>query len=86
MVLSTGISPVVRPYYEGLDPQVDGMLAGLRAAVTYEQVLGGSGRASQLWDAFGGGMWVAIGGLSVGVAYGIAALAIEGRRRGLGNA
>lgn len=86
MVLTTGISPVVRPYYEAQQPQVDGFLAGLRSAVTYEQVLGGSGMASRLWDAYGGGMWVAIGALSVGVAYGVAALALEGRRRGLGNA
>jgi hypothetical protein len=86
MVLTTGISPVVRPYYEAEDPQVAGILTGLRSAVTYEQVLGGSGRASRLWDAFGGGMWVAISALFVGVAYGVAALTLEGRRRGLENA
>lgn len=81
MVLSMGISPIVRPYYEAREPQVDALLSGLPSAVAYEQVLGGSGGASNLWDAYGGGLWVAIGALSVGVAYGAAALVVELRRR-----
>jgi hypothetical protein len=85
MVLSMGISPIVRPYYEAREPQVDALLSGLPAAVSYEQVLGGSGAASNLWDAYGGGLWVAIGALSVGVAYGLATLAVVMRRKVSGD-
>ncbi len=85
MVLSMGITPIVRPYYEAQAPQVDALLSGLPAAVSYEQVLGGSGGASHLWDAYGGGLWVAIGALSVGTAYGLTAFLVELRRRISGN-
>jgi hypothetical protein len=86
MVVSMGISPTIRPYYEAQAPQVDALLSGLSAAVSYEQVLGGSGGASHLWDAYGSGLWVAIGALSVGAAYGLTAFAVELRRRISGNA
>jgi hypothetical protein len=59
MVLSAGAEPLVRPYYEALDPQVDGILTGIPAAVAYEQLNAAPGDAQSRWDAFGMGMFAA---------------------------
>ncbi|MEE8567667.1 MAG: hypothetical protein V3S81_03585 [Anaerolineales bacterium] len=72
MVLSVGTEPLIRPYYEALEPQVDGILTGLPAAVTYEQYLGRSGEALALWNAFGAGMLTVELILLAGVIYGAA--------------
>ena len=72
MVLSVGTEPLIRPYYEALEPQVDGILTGLPAAVTYEQYLGRSGDALALWNAFGAGMLTVELILLAGVIYGAA--------------
>jgi hypothetical protein len=71
MVLSAGVEPLVRPYYEALNPQVDAILAGLPAAVAYEQANGQPAQARALWNAFGTGMLVAELSLVLGVAYGL---------------
>jgi hypothetical protein len=71
MVLSAGVEPLIRPYYEALDPQVDAVLAGLPAAVAYEQANGQPGQARTLWDAFGSGMLVAELSLVLGAIYGL---------------
>jgi hypothetical protein len=60
MVLSAGAEPLVRPYYEALDPQVDGILTGIPAAVAYEQLNAAPGDAQARWDAFGMGMFAAM--------------------------
>lgn len=72
MVLSTGAEPLIRPYFESLDPQVDGILTGLPAAVAYEQVNGRSGAARGRWDAFGSGALAAEIILAAGMVYGAA--------------
>jgi len=72
MVLSLGTEPLIRPYYEALEPQVDGILTGLPAAVTYEQYLGRSGDALALWNAFGAGMLTVELILLAGIIYGAA--------------
>jgi hypothetical protein len=59
MVLSAGAEPLVRPYYEALEPQVDGILTGIPAAVAYEQLNAAPGDAQARWDAFGMGMFAA---------------------------
>jgi hypothetical protein len=60
MVLSAGAEPLVRPYYEALDPQVDGILTGIPAAVAYEQLNVSPGDAQARWDSFGMGMFAAV--------------------------
>ena len=72
MVLSVGTEPLIRPYYETLEPQVDGILTGLPSAVTYEQYLGRSGDALARWNAFGAGMLTVELILLAGVIYGAA--------------
>jgi len=71
MILSAGAEPLVRPYFEAPDKQVDGILTGLPSAVTYEQFNGTSGDARLGWDAFGMGMIAIQALLLVGAGYGI---------------
>jgi hypothetical protein len=71
MVLSAGIEPLVRPYYESLEPQVDGLLTGLPAAVAYEQLNGHAAAAYARWDAFGSGLIAVELVLVAGVIYGV---------------
>lgn len=70
MVLSTGAEPLIRPYFESLDPQVDGILTGLPAAVAYEERNGRKGAARARWDAYGAGMLAVEGVLLAGTFYG----------------
>ncbi len=79
MVLSAGAEPLVRPYFEGLNPQVNGILTGLPAAVAYEQVNGRAGDALARWNGFGTGMLVAELLLIIGVAYGISRWVLRAR-------
>jgi hypothetical protein len=71
MVLSAGIEPLVRPYYESLEPQVDGLLTGLPAAVAYEQLNGHEAAAYARWNAFGSGLIAVELVLIAGVIYGV---------------
>jgi hypothetical protein len=71
MILSAGAEPLVRPYFESPDRQVDGILTGLPSAVTYEQFIGTSEVARLGWDAFGMGMIAIEVLLLVGAGYGI---------------
>jgi hypothetical protein len=70
MVASAGIEPLIRPYYEALNPQVDAILSGLPMAVAYEQANLRDGEAGLLWDSFGTGMLVAELALILGGVYG----------------
>jgi hypothetical protein len=71
MVLSTGAEPLVRPYYEALEPQVDGILTSMPSAVAYERYLGYAGNAQTRWNAFGMGMLSVEIILIAGLVYGI---------------
>jgi hypothetical protein len=71
MVLSTGAEPLVRPYFEALEPQVDGILASMPSAVAYERYLGFSGSAQTRWNAFGAGVLSVEIILFAGLIYGI---------------
>jgi hypothetical protein len=71
MVLSAGAEPLIRPYFESLDPQVDGILTGLPAAVAYEQINGRPGLALARWNAFGAGVFAVELALLAGVVYGL---------------
>ncbi len=66
LVMTTGADPVVRPYYEAQNPQVDGMLSGLPAALSYSMRLGRPGSAFGLWNAFGLTAWAAVGFMILG--------------------
>lgn len=72
MILSTGAEPLVRPYYESTEPQIQGILTGMPAAVAYElRNAGQTNAAEATWDAFGFGMLAVQLILVVGGMYGI---------------
>ncbi len=71
MVLSAGAEPMVRPYFEASDPQVNGILTGLSAATAYERRGGREGLAQDRWSAYGAAMLVAELALAAGLGYGI---------------
>jgi hypothetical protein len=80
MVLSAGAEPMVRPYFESLEPQVDGILTGLPAALAYEQLNERPGQAQARWNAFGSGVLAVELILAVGLVYGLVEWVIERRR------
>lgn len=71
MVLSAGVEPMIRPYYEALDPQVNGLLSGEPAAVAYELRTGRAGPAVERWNPFSLGILVAELLLICGAFYGV---------------
>lgn len=71
MVLSAGIEPMIRPYYEALKPQVQGLLSGEPAAVAYELRTGRAGPAVERWNPFSLGLLVAELMLICGGLYGV---------------
>jgi hypothetical protein len=60
MVVSAQLEPLVRPYYEAYPQQVDGLVAGLSAGVSYESILQRPGLAHRFWDAFSFGLPTAV--------------------------
>ena len=72
MVLSAGAEPLIRPYYEALEPQVNGILSGLPAAVAYEQANQLPGEAHARWNPFGAALMAIEFMLAAGVVYGLA--------------
>jgi hypothetical protein len=73
MVLSAGVEPMIRPYYEALRPQVNGLLSGEPAAVAYELRNGKPGPAVERWNPFSLGVLVLEILLISGGVYGIGA-------------
>jgi len=72
MVLSAGAEPLIRPYYEALQPQVNGILSGLPAAVAYEQANQLPGEAHARWNPFGAALMAIEFMLAAGIVYGLA--------------
>ena len=81
MVLSAGAEPLVRPYFEASEPQVDGILTGIPAAVSYRQYSGLPLDTGRQWDAFGMGMLAVELILIAGGAYGVGLWLIRLRER-----
>jgi hypothetical protein len=81
MVLSAGSEPLVRPYFESLHPQVNGLLTGLPAAVAYEIHNGQPGPAQARWNGFGAGMLTVELVIVAGAVYGLAMSVLGMRRR-----
>lgn len=81
MVLSAGTEPLVRPYFESLDRQVDGILSGLPSAIAYQQTSGQETTALQGWDSFGSGLLTVEIILLAGMGYGLFRWLVERRSR-----
>lgn len=73
MVVTAGVEPLMRPYYESAEPQVSGILSGMPTAVAYEQAITRPETGRSLWNAFGSGMMAAELALVVGMIYGLVA-------------
>ena len=71
MVLSAGVEPMIRPYFESPQHQVDAILSGLPSAVKYEQLIQIPAIAAARWDTFGAGMMAVEIILIAGAAYGV---------------
>jgi hypothetical protein len=83
MVLSAGVEPMIRPYYEAENPQVKGLLSGEPAAVAYELRNGKAGPAVERWSPFSLGVLVLEILLICGGFYGIGAWVLRAVRPGL---
>lgn len=79
MVLSAGAEPLIRPYFESDEQQVEGILTGLPSAVVYEEYNARSTGARDLWNAFGMGTIAIELILLAGLIYG-AVVWVLGRR------
>jgi hypothetical protein len=80
MVLSQGAEPLIRPYFESLTPQVNGILSGLPTALAYEELNGRQGMAFSRWNGFGSGAFAAEGLMFAGIVYGLGIWFVRRRR------
>lgn len=80
MVTSAQAEPLVRPFYDAIPQQVQGMVTGLAGGLAYEDLTGRSGAAGAYWNAFGVGLAVAGALIIVGGIFN-AAIALFARRK-----
>jgi hypothetical protein len=71
MVLSAGAEPIIRPYYDAEDKQVDGILSGLPSAMIYEGVNGLQADATQRWNGYGSSLLISVMILLTGAVIGV---------------
>lgn len=77
MVVSAGVEPVIHPYFEAEDSQIDGILSGLPSALIYEGSNGLQADAFQRWNAYGSGALLSVLILIAGAGYGFASWVID---------
>ncbi|OGO15045.1 MAG: hypothetical protein A2Z14_08030 [Chloroflexi bacterium RBG_16_48_8] len=77
MVVSAGVEPLIHPYFEAEDPQVDGILSGLPSALIYEGINGYQADAFQRWNSYGTGALISVLILIAGTGYGMTSWIIE---------
>jgi len=77
MVVSAGVEPLIHPYFEAEDPQVDGILSGLPSAIIYEGINGFQADAFLRWNSYGTGALIAMLILIVGAGYGVISWVME---------
>jgi hypothetical protein len=68
LVVSSQAEPLVRPYYEAVPQQIQGLVGGLAGGISYQSQIGKNGRASLYWPSFSlsmmfAGLLIVIGGL-----------------------
>jgi hypothetical protein len=71
-VVSAGVEPILRPYYDSQDPKLDAIASGLPLALSYEQANGRQADALSRWSPYGAGMLSAEILLAGGAVYGLA--------------
>lgn len=82
MVVSAQAEAVVRPYYEGVPRQVQGLVIGLPGGVAYEVVPRNS-PARQYWDAYSFGLTTAIMLMALGSVVGLITSLLPSARKPL---
>jgi hypothetical protein len=82
MVSSAGVEPMIRPYYEAREPQVEAILAGIPSAAIFENNNGKPGTAMKHWDAYGSGVLLAALALIIGSFLGVGKWLLPLTRRG----
>lgn len=79
-VVSAGVEPILRPYYDSQDPRLDAIASGLPLALAYEQANGRQADALSRWNPYGSGMLAAEALLAGGTLYGLAGWAMRRRQ------
>jgi len=59
LITSAQLEPIVRPYFESIPQNVNGLVVGLRGGAAYSRLIGGEQLPDQFWDAFGMGTFIA---------------------------
>ncbi|MGH2605902.1 MAG: hypothetical protein ACRDG5_04865, partial [Anaerolineales bacterium] len=70
-VVSAGVEPLLRPYYDAADPALAAVASGLPLAMAHEQANNREADAAARWNPYGAGMLVAQIFLAGGAAYGL---------------
>jgi hypothetical protein len=86
MVLSAGAEPLVRPYFEAANQQVQGILTGLPSALAYQQLSGQDLTVEARWNGFGSMKFAVESILLAGGIYGAATWFLSRRQQGRGDA
>lgn len=71
-VVSAGVEPILRPYYDSQAPPLDAIASGLPMALAYEGANGRQADALSRWNPYGSGMLAAEALLAGGTLYGLA--------------
>jgi hypothetical protein len=75
LVVSAQAEPLIRPYFEAIPQQIQGLISGLAGGVSYQSQISKNGQSSVYWPSYSIGMMFAgilivIGGLiNLGFAY-----------------
>lgn len=68
VISSAQATPLIRPYYQSQNPQVDGLVSGITGGLAYEQatVMGEDSIGRAYWDAFNAGLIIAALAILIG--------------------
>jgi hypothetical protein len=70
-VVSAGVEPLLRPYYDAADPALAAIASGLPLGMAHEQANNREADAAARWNPYGAGMLAAEILLAGGAAYGL---------------
>jgi hypothetical protein len=80
VVASGQAAPLVRPYFETVPPQVDGLVSGLVGGISYQQFAPDASLAGTYWEAYNNGIIIAIVLIIAGGFYGTVASLLRRRK------
>jgi hypothetical protein len=83
-VVSAQVEPMVRPYRDAQNPQIDGLISGLAGGAAYEG-LSQPNLANAYWDAYNITLVVAVGAILVGGAITLGTKILSQRKKAGGE-